>query len=366
MTIGTPGGVASTDGGDESIDGAAAEWFVRLRRKDADAALWDAFCVWRNAHPDHAAAYDMTAILWQDVGALADDPAIIKARMGALTLTTAPRPQRRVWPAAVAATLLLAVTALGARLWFAPAGDNAPASDTQMANAMPPGGASAVFEARYRTRIGEQGDFQLPDGSAIKLNTNSLLTVSFTPQGRRLRLLNGEALFHVARDAKRPFTVMAGNESVTAIGTTFAVRKDGDAVRITLVEGKVRVNRAAARAGGTQTELRPGEQVLLPATQPFEISRPRVDSAMSWSSGRLQFDSTPLTNVVDEINRYTDRKLIIGAPAVGDMRVSATLRIGSADYFANALAAGFPVRLIDRSNGDIVIAPATGSEPRQE
>src|SRR3546814_13380985 len=52
----------------------------------------------------------------------------------------------------------------------------------------------------------------------------------------------GEAYFEVKHDAGRPFVVWAGERKVTVLGTRFSVRRDGDKVRVAVVEGKVRVD----------------------------------------------------------------------------------------------------------------------------
>jgi len=52
---------------------------------------------------------------------------------------------------------------------------------------------------------------------------------------------SGEAYFDVVHDAKRPFTVYAGNRRITDIGTKFSVFRNGDDVRVTVREGRVRV-----------------------------------------------------------------------------------------------------------------------------
>jgi transmembrane sensor len=339
-----------------------------LRRDDATPELWADFCHWRDSDPEHACAFEQVALLWEDIGDLADDRAIVRARIDALTFTAAPAERRRV-PWAAAAALLLTIGLTGTLMdragWLT---SETPTNKAVIAASTPtpgeplvrksdtgPAGDAKPFAARYRTVIGQQATFRLPDGSRIDLNTDSLIAVSYSGERRVLRLLRGEAIFRVARDPDRPFSVIAGNEKVIALGTIFAVRKDDRQVRVTLLEGKVRIERDDMAVGGDRADLIPGEQIMLPARQPFEISRASFDDAASWRSGRLRFDGLPLSDVVTEINRYTDRKLVVGSPAVGAMRISATMRIGSADNFANALAAGFPVRLVDQRNGDILI-----------
>ena len=62
----------------------------------------------------------------------------------------------------------------------------------------------------------------------------------------RIELASGEAYFDVVHDASRPFTVYAGNRRITDIGTKFSVFRNGDDVRVTVREGRVRVARFTA------------------------------------------------------------------------------------------------------------------------
>src|SRR5690606_37574017 len=98
----------------------------------------------------------------------------------------------------------------------------------------------------YNTRLGELKVAPLADGSVMTLNTASRVVVDFTETRRVVRLLEGESLFDVAKDASRPFLVEAGGTEVRAVGTSFTVRRLGDApVQVLVREGVVEVSRHA-------------------------------------------------------------------------------------------------------------------------
>jgi hypothetical protein len=84
----------------------------------------------------------------------------------------------------------------------------------------------------------------LSDGSLVLLEPGSVLRYkkAFEPNKRWLRL-DGEAKFIVAKNKKRPFTVVADNVSTTAVGTIFTVNNHnkGNRVTVKLQEGKVLV-----------------------------------------------------------------------------------------------------------------------------
>ncbi len=106
-------------------------------------------------------------------------------------------------------------------------------------------------------------NFTLKDGSTVQLGKNSSLSY-YEPfiNDRRDLSLNGIALFKVAKDKIKPFTVYAGGIATTALGTRFWVNaEDSKKVKVRLLEGKVMVN-AARGSGLTMNDvyLRPGEE----------------------------------------------------------------------------------------------------------
>ena len=103
----------------------------------------------------------------------------------------------------------------------------------------------------YQTAHGEQTVAQLPDGTELRLNTDSAVTVRYTRSERVVEIARGQALFTVARDDHRRFRVAAGDVHVLAVGTQFDSYRKPDATIVTVVEGSVAVLswKAAAAAG---------------------------------------------------------------------------------------------------------------------
>src|SRR5687768_10627736 len=93
----------------------------------------------------------------------------------------------------------------------------------------------------YQTAHGEQTLAQLPDGSGLRLNTDSSVTVRYTRSVRVVEIARGQALFTVARDDHRRFRVAAGDVHVLAVGTRFDTYRRPDATIVTVVEGSVAV-----------------------------------------------------------------------------------------------------------------------------
>jgi transmembrane sensor len=103
----------------------------------------------------------------------------------------------------------------------------------------------------------------LKDGSTVQLEKNSSLSW-YEPfiNDRRDISLNGIAIFKVAQDKTKPFTVYAGGIATRALGTRFLVNNaDVKKVIVQLLEGKVAVN--TARGSGLTMRnvyLTPGQE----------------------------------------------------------------------------------------------------------
>ena len=99
----------------------------------------------------------------------------------------------------------------------------------------------------YDAGPAEQRRIELVDGSRVHLNAESKLAIRFGASERELRLTSGEALFDVAKDARRPFRVHTRDATVEAVGTQFNVNARADGTRVAVIEGKVRISGEGGR-----------------------------------------------------------------------------------------------------------------------
>lgn len=160
-----------------------------------------------------------------------------------------------------------------------------------------------IKETMVFTRAGESKLVSMPDGSRIHLNENSILTYTnrFSIASREIAL-QGEAFFEVAKDARHPFKVRAGNAAVTVLGTSFNVseNKSDSSVMVAVKEGLIALQ-------GNHTEkmlLTAGKAALAPRSGDL-IACPEanVDNYFSWMAGDLHFDGTPLREVALELQQ---------------------------------------------------------------
>lgn len=214
-----------------------------------------------------------------------------------------------------------------------------------------------VEAASYRTAVGALRSIALADGSAATLSSDSDIAVALSRQQRQIELRRGEAYFEVASDAARPFAVQAGAHRAVAVGTRFAVRRDGDAARVVVTEGTVRLESEAVDGRSRPVTLLPaGSMAVANAAGVMVRSGSPEDAQRSidWRRGYLVFLDTPLAVAVDEFNRYNTRPLVIGDAAAAQLRIGGSFRWSNSEVFVNLLEQALPVRA-QREPGRIVL-----------
>ena len=213
----------------------------------------------------------------------------------------------------------------------------------------------------YTTAVGERLVVTLPDGSQVTLDTRSQLRVAWSKRERNVKLVRGQALFEVAKDRTRPFVVEARNQRLVAVGTAFDVRVEGRQMKVTMVEGTVRVEPATATLDGRTTSPSPvrmltaGEQLVVNAQSEDYIHRTNPDRATSWQRGQLIFDDTRLEDAVGELNRYSQTQIVLADPTLADLRLSGAFATGRPNVFVEAVTSYFAVAVASRDSESIVL-----------
>ena len=241
--------------------------------------------------------------------------------------------------------------------------------------------------SRYETAVGKRQSWVLSDGTTIALNTSSRVLVEMRRVFRRVVMDRGEVYVEIAADPLRPFTVEVGGRSVTAHGTEFNLRRSGDGFTVALIDGHVVVHRQGTEAHphptwldatthpavlestvGEVLGLRPGTVLDFDArNQSYTVRRdPHLARRHQWRQGRLSFADEPMSTVIEELSRYSDKPITIHDAPVGDIRVFATLRLDSIDNALSTLAGTVPIRVVPTLSGIAILAADDTSEaPRR-
>jgi transmembrane sensor len=346
----------------------ATDWMVTNRQGELDDADKKQFDAWLRKSPQHLVAYLEMSSVWEDVASIdphlnaGADELIARARAdgnvvhlesqsGARKPHVSPSksPRSKRWApskvglySALAASVLLAI----AGTWF------------------------LGQRNLYSTGVGEQRSIVLSDGSTVELNSRTRLRVRFSDAERDIDLLAGQALFEVAKNVQRPFVVTTDGAHVRAVGTQFDVYRKSSGTVVTVVEGKVAVydetrsgssaplenntdpnvssstlnpnasapipaerrssqrqageSMAAGTSGSATIFIGAGEQAVVTFGPTGTISsRPaNIAAATAWTHRSLVFDSSPLTEVAEEFNRYNARPIVIMGTQLAEFHVS--------------------------------------------
>lgn len=322
----------------------AAEWYALLR--DPDVSL-DDMLAWQTWMADarNAQAFARMEEVSSALTDLWDMPRSPKSRQDSYDASVPIRdwqpPSRAPRIFAIAASTT--AVAIGAALWGATRDDLPglwPASES------------------YATAVGENRQLTLADGSIVTLGGNSRIGIRMESDARYIELTRGEAFFKVAKDASRPFTVHAGRATIAAVGTEFNVRRGSEDVAVDVVEGRVRVEPASAIVPiALLRQIRPqlapvmvsaGEETAVRDTV-VEAARPIEDLAAttSWQSGQLAFRMQRLRHVLEDVNRYAAKPIVLADPAIGDLKVTGTVTGANVSGWAASLGAALNVVAVE-------------------
>ena len=331
---------------------AAADWVLRQVKGELSEANKQRFADWLAEDPAHVTAYEDALWALDAVSRHAGEPEILALRNAAL----GERGNRgRVWWWTGAFGLLAAVA--GIALWTAWLNDVPPTIGT--ATRVAENSADSRFTI-YHTGIGERSAVTLPDSSVATLDTDSQIRVAYTSRERAVYLLKGQALFDVAHDRAVPFQVYAKGQRITAVGTIFNVRIAGEQVKVSTVEGSVKVRKYTSLDENPTTPvqeltLSAGEAAVVEPARPLVVRTIDSRQVASWTDGLLVFNDTRLSDAVAEINRYNTRPIAIADIAVGAYRVSGVFKSNDPEYFSRAMAEVLPIEITHMPDGTLTL-----------
>lgn len=296
---------------DRRVLQAAADWFARLGDERAgpdDTRLWQA---WLAATPEHRRAWDAVTAISARFEAVAGQPALD-------ALTHAGHGRRRTLR-----TLMLLASAggLGAVAW------NQPAARRQWAD--------------LRTDVGQTRQATLEDGSRLWLNTASAVNLRFDDAARRVVLIDGETLIDTHPDPlspARPFLLDVGYAQLQALGTRFAVLRDGGRAWLDVYAGAVQIQPADAASRVALAGTRTGFSSHA-IGQPEPLDRGRD----AWTRGELVADGMPLGRFAAELARYR-RGFVTCTPDIAQLPLVGVFPLADTDRILRALEATLPVR----------------------
>jgi transmembrane sensor len=311
----------------DPIHVAAAEWLVRLQGSDVlleDTLAWQA---WLNEDPRHARAFArmeevsqaLRLVPWQDLQ------------------------PRRHWAQPWLLGLAAAFGGIACAVLF----------------------WKTTVPESYNTTVGQNRTITLGDGSTIALGGDTAVDVSVTSHLRSVELKKGEALFTVSKDPNRPFKVRVGDATIVAVGTAFDVQRDSDRAIVSVTEGRVLVEPTAhflpvAVLQEFSPKLRTvrldaGEQTMAGSAgieEPSKVEDPAA--ATSWQTGRLAFRLEPLHYVIEDVNRYAPKPIVLEGEGLGALTITGTVQRENIDGWVNSLQRVFDVEVTEEDDRIVI------------
>ncbi len=323
----------------------AMNWRLLQQERELSRSERKAFTEWLGRSERHRDAYEELKSFWGTADVLDRHPEYQTVLQQTETALNGRRLTRRALAAGFAAALV-GMGGLGYYLQL----------------------PKSLADQTFRTAVGQTASVTLPDGSSVTLNTDTIVRTRADNDRRLVYLDKGQAYFEVAKDSHHPFVVAAAGRTVTALGTAFDVRVDGGELKVVLVEGKVRVEDVKAPAVSSApvsqrpkpaqtmtTEMSAGSQLVTTADTEWRLTLTDTQRETSWLKGQLVFDSAPLGEVVEEMNRYSPRKITIADPTLAQRPIGGRLTPGDIHGFSMMLQTASIATLREEPDGRIVI-----------
>ena len=322
-------GPGSSCGDRDAIEAEAARLLARLENNPSPQDEAD-ICAWIEADPRHAVAFARAEAAWDASERLKSAAADIT--LPPLQSTLSEEDQRRlsrnIMVAAGVAILLFIVAAIVTVRTY-----------------------SGI--EHFETGVGQMRDIALEDGSTLHLNSDSEVEARFTSNGRKVRVLKGEASFEISHDPDRPFDVEARAAVIRAVGTAFNVRLRPLLVELTVTHGTVTVH----SGDSPQQQVVAGSGAVI---QPRSIALTRlgprlIEQRTAWREQMVELDGETVEQAAGEFNRYRKTPILIGDTRVSALRIGGRFRTTDSREFLTALQTSLPVRAVDGEDGSVML-----------
>ncbi|MDM8358838.1 FecR family protein [Pandoraea communis] len=316
------------------LERQAWAWLRRLSSGDVTSWDADAFKRWLHTSPAHHAAFSEARQAWALIKpaareVLVSNPEAARQHVRALN---GPNLGRRAFLGAAASAAVVAGVAVlhpPADLWPAP----------------------AAWGADFRTATGEQRTISVASRVNVMLNTET--SIRRETAGAKMvgiRLLTGEAAVDVAAGGAA-FAVIAGAGRSEANAGRFEVRRLASGVCVTCIDGAVSVDHPAGRH-----VLRAGDQTVYDDATVGRVRRVAVADVSAWRNGMLVFRETPLSQVLDEINRYRRGRVVLMNASLRSQPVSGSFDITLLDMAVAQLERTFGLNARALPGGLVILS----------
>jgi transmembrane sensor len=152
-------------------------------------------------------------------------------------------------------------------------------------------------------------EIYLPDGSSVTLNSGSSMTYNrdFGSVTRDVKL-RGEAFFDVVHIASVPFRIRIDASVVEVLGTKFSVCQTAGKVKVSVISGKVLL--FSADSVQNKISIAAHQSGYMLSNKELKIEDGLSANILSWKTGHLIFNQTPIDSALGDIAHHFRKNLI--------------------------------------------------------
>jgi transmembrane sensor len=219
----------------------------------------------------------------------------------------------------------------------------------------------------YNNVKGQIRRIVLADKSVLQLNGAAQVRVVYEDDDRRAALGQAEAALTMTASADRPFRITSGDRVIEITGGEINVLRqtsqNGARTVLTIRRGRARVYPEDRAAEGIDATA--GQEVSWTDGQdPPHARQVNPNNAFAWLTHRLAYDKAPLSQVVDDLNRYVARPIRIADPSLAGLSYTGVLNIEGEDMMLRKLAAVLPIQA-KPSAAEILLQKPTPKPPKK-
>jgi ferric-dicitrate binding protein FerR (iron transport regulator) len=323
-----------------------------------DILLDDDFLAWVHGEPTaQAQNWEKAMNEHQQLKSFSEEAKVLLGSLQPSTIQAAAGAKSRVWNNVVATAGKQPTKIVGMNKWWKYA---AAAAVIIIAGA----GYwwSANRNVTVTTKYAEKKRIELPDHSIVTLNANSTLLYSSNWSADKPRevWLDGEAFFEVShlngfdvtKESSR-FIVHADQLNVQVLGTSFNVDNRHQVTTVALNNGKVQVD--LNNEERSKIVLAPGDVVTFSASKKILLNKKVApDKIDAWKNNRLEFDKTPMREVITMLEDNYGFKVKVEDDEVYNKTISGAVSTENDTILLASISAAINMQL-ERKGKEIVI-----------
>lgn len=309
-------------------DGLADEaraWVTLLLSGEATQGDARLLAGWRMTSPEHERAFAQAARTHQ----------ITREAIRSLKAERTPQVERRFGRAPISRRVLIG-------------GGVAVAAGLATIAVLRPDGFTPSQLEEIQTAKGERRTVDMGHGVSVELNTLSRVALRDDLGQGGFELLRGEALVSIASSAN-PVQIATGAARIVAGGARLGLRNLSGDLSATCLEGQARV-----LLKGREALLSAGQKVVWGAGELGAVTQLAQAAGSEWWRGVLVFNNERLGDVIGELNRYREGRIVVANPAIADRRISGAFYINQLDQVVEQLRLAYGVKIV-RMPGNILI-----------